>query len=230
MKPIPFAAPSVLAVLEGRKTVARQAVKFRGHWARFDYPYAARHPDGGWIFADFELTPGVISQVANPGGGMKCPLGSPGDKMWVRETWGGDNLCGFAYRADHPDWKQFEGDGDQPSSSWRPSSNMPQWASRIDLEVLEVRVERLQSITEEDAIAEGAIFTDYGKHDFSGGVPGATLVQRRGWSMGPTKSHEECLTDARHAFANLWDKTDGKRRPWAQNPWVWRVKFKKVSP
>lgn len=225
-KPIQLAAPSVIALLQGRKTVARQAVKFRGPWARFDYPHAAPHPVSGWVFADFELTPDRVAQIADPDGGMKCPLGSPGDKLWVRETWGGDATRGLGYRADHPDWVRYQGNGE--NSPWHPSSNMPRWASRINLEVLEVRVERLHAITEEDAVAEGAIFTDYGKHDFSGGVPGATLVQRRGWSMEPTTSADQCLLDARHAFANLWDKTEGKRRPWDQNPWVWRVRFRRL--
>lgn len=103
---------------------------------------------------------------------LRCPYGAPGDRLWVRETWQaihvsidpetgcGDDVqaapsipkdsqngwWGVVYAATDPQANGF---------AWRPSFYMPRWASRITLEVTEVRVERLQDISEEDAIAEG---------------------------------------------------------------------------
>lgn len=85
---------------------------------------------------------------------------------------------------------------------WLPSIHMPRWASRIFLEVTEVRVERLQAISEEDACAEG--------------VPASNGAAPTGW--------------ARQNFADLWDEINGVRAPWASNPWVWAITFRRVQP
>lgn len=131
-----------------------------------------------------------------------------GTRLWVRETWAGDDCCGYVYRADHPDADLSRGDlddGEQSIRQWRPSIFMPRNASRIDLSVVKVRGQRLWDITEEDAIAEG--------------VAPARIQDAREPTRGP-------LVDA---YANLWDIINGKRAPWRKNPWVFAITFKRLT-
>lgn len=166
----------------------------------------------------------------------RCPYGVSGDRLWVRETWYDDlspapapsererhedgSVEGIDYRATH-DCSNYEAgcpcnpDGDGRRSEWRPSIFMPRWASRITLEVIGVRVERLQAISEDDAIAEG--ITRYDGRWFDG-APHAI------------KGTAKALPTAREAFASLWDHINGERAPWASNPWVWAVSFRRVQP
>jgi hypothetical protein len=90
------------------------------------------------------------------------------------------------------------------SLRWRPSIHMPRWASRITLEVAGVRVERLQEITPDDAIAEG-VFGE-GRYNTQPGMPYPVAT-----------------------FAALWDSINDKRAPWASNPWVWVVEFRRID-
>ena len=129
-RPILFSAPMVRALLAGTKTQTRRIVKARDlEW--MDVHQGLREPDNA----------------------ERCPYGQPGDRLWVRETFGhferNENFapgCEVFYRAD----------GESLAvERWRPSIHMPRWASRITLEVTGVRVERLQDISEADATAEG---------------------------------------------------------------------------
>jgi hypothetical protein len=89
---------------------------------------------------------------------FRCPFGAVGDQLWVRETFAGDYGCGFIYAADHPNSDIRKGDlddGEQTLRRWTPSIHMPRDASRITLEIVGVRVERLNDISEADAMAEG---------------------------------------------------------------------------
>lgn len=140
-----------------------------------------------------------------------CPYGAPGDHLWVRETWDGVRLTGgsslVSYRAD----------GDTPvhdDGKWRPSIHMPRWASRITLEVTGVRVERVQDISESDALAEGVYATEvYGEEESK-----ATIT-----SMPPR-------LDYRSPFKSLWDSINAKRGfGWDVNPHVWVVEFKVIK-
>lgn len=149
---------------------------------------------------------------------IRCPYGRPGDRLWVKETWAydgpsldaaraavedamGPGSVGIYYRADmvHED----------SGLRWRPSIFMPRWASRLLLDVTEVRVERLQAISEEDARAEGAAF-----HDGLG-------IGHSGWRHDEKEIH----ADARSSFARLWREINGPES-WDENPWVWVVGFK----
>ena len=113
---------------------------------------------------------------------------------------------------------------EEPPPRWRPSIHMPRWASRITLEITGVRVERLQDITEEDAIAEG-IYEDQvivGAH-----CNGGTHTEVRGSRFFGTDDNEG-FEFAAGAYKALWDSIYG-RDSWDKNPWVWVVEFKRVE-
>lgn len=145
----------------------------------------------------------------------RCPYGEPGDLLWVRETHAiatghmYDGEAAVKYRADdalvalHDERSNSHARNASISDRWRPSIHMPRWASRLTLRVTEVRVERLQDISEDDAEAEGVDPYEY---------PSGPLAP----------SH-------RGAFFELWDKLNAQRAPWRSNPWVWVVSFERVT-
>lgn len=141
-----------------------------------------------------------------------CPYGAPGDRLWVRETWAwsGDTTVPEDERVARGDvWFRADPERTNPAIKWHPSIHMPRWASRITLEVTAVRVERLQAITEEDARAEG--HSSEPNPACVNGEPGHV------WYFDP-----------RTWFAHLWNAINSKRAPWASNPWVWMVGFRRL--
>ena len=136
--------------------------------------------------------------------GIKCPHGQPGDQLWVRETWMAFEEDRIHYRADYA----FDPKGDEEAGiTWRPSIFMPRWASRIQLEITDVRVQRVNDISELDAIDEGA---------------GATPTAHLEWDGEPY--------EYRKRFHELWDTINAKRGfGWDKNPWVWAITFKRIS-
>lgn len=134
----------------------------------------------------------------------------PGLRLWVKETFQSVRQD-VVYRAD--------GNGFDGVLAWRPSIFMPRKLSRITLEVTDVRVERLQDITEKDAKAEGVIDGTIAACGDHPALVGHVLGQDDG--MHPTR---------RRAFEVGWDVINGDRVPWASNPWVWAVSFRRVQP
>lgn len=134
-----------------------------------------------------------------------CPYGGPGDRLWVRETWRPSLQRADAY--------DYAASAEWPRSGprWRPSIHMPRRASRITLEVLSVRIERLQQITDEDVFAEGLEMNAAGS--FYAEV-GDELAE---------------FEEPRDAFAALWDGINSHRARWDSDPWVWRVEFRRVA-
>lgn len=154
--------------------------------------------------------------------GRKCPYGQTGDRIWVRETFGYVSPdehqrplseCSIEYRADlpvgctdHPGgWPANECAGDPQRPRWRPSIHMPRAASRILLEIVSVRVERLNDCSDADARAEG--------------TPGG---------HGVIPSYNYNATPSEH-FSHSWESINGAGS-WAANPWVWVIEFKRVTP
>ncbi len=187
-RPILFNAPMVRAVLEGRKTQTRRVVKPQPRDAQRIEECAG----GGWM-VDREQ--------------INFPY-APGMRLWVRESFSGphrvDHLPPSLWPVNPPLW--YWADGNPSSGDWtrpRPSIHMPRWASRILLEVTAVRVERLQDISEADAMAEGVGWSDY--------------QDQHGERMEP-----------REAFAALWEQINGPGS-WDANPWVWVVEFRRVE-
>ena len=134
------------------------------------------------------------------------PTYQPGDVLWVRETWAHETEFGTftgdaVYRADGD---QREREGGKPTDKWRPSIFMPKSACRLFLKVKAVRAEHLQDISEEDAMAEGVEYPHV-----------ITML---------SDMHKA----ARVSFRNLWDSINGKKNPWASNPWVWVIEFERV--
>ena len=134
-RPIIFNGDMVRAILDGRKTQERRPIKPQPIWVG-DPSVPFRTKD------------------ADPKGIIRCPYGAPGDRLWVRETWRMDAVnIGAEYRATISALMEHV-------APWTPSIHMPRWASRITLEITAVRVQRVQDITEEDALAEGMVPLD----------------------------------------------------------------------
>lgn len=240
-KPILFSAPMVRAILEGLKTVTRRVVKPQFKTGPVDVVDGVPSWDSPTNYA------GEVQM--NTQRGKPCPYGQPGDRLWVRETFIDLRGTGVEHRPD-PDGplQRYAYAADcRPGShsdevrkdfglKYKPSIHMPRDACRILLEITDVRVERLQDISEDQAKAEGCFFTDYGQQCFHGGTgwkdvgdcpAQAGHQQRNGWAWDKTTSHEQCLFTPRFAFANLWNSVGGD---WDANPWVWVVEFKRVTP
>lgn len=197
-RPILFSGEMVRAILSGAKTQTRRL-------------YRPRPCDN----VDDKHGPLVV---------LPSPYGSPGDRLWVRETWTHDHDSLEDARAAHEDamsessvlYRASMTTVDAEIYKWRPSIYMPRWASRITLEVTDVRVERLQAISEADARAEGvAPFFVRFTH----------VVREQRITSG------ELARDAEHraSYAVLWDELNADRAPWASNPWVWVVTFEVVT-
>lgn len=193
-RPILMNGEMVRAILNGRKTQTRRIIKTRKPWLT-QCDWYGKHPGGGWWGHD-----GIPGDV-KPGceRGFACPYGQPGDRLWVRETWCSDGVNVW-YRADkHPELDH----------GWEPSIHMPRWASRILLEIVDVRVERVQEISEADAIQEGI------KDHRELNAPFNTMFD--GIELGE--------------FQSRWKKLyplGGDS--WESNPWVWVIEFKVIEP
>lgn len=203
-RPILFSGPMVKAIIAGTKTQTRRLAKFE---RRDDYT-------GNLMFSGIEanrLNDGVWALVSRGAGGCwnertkYLHTYSPGDRLWVRETWGarGDGVWTIADARMHHDRIVYAADGgDGP---WWPSIFMPREFSRLTLTVTDVRVQRLQDIPPSDVEAEGI------------GIP----FHHRGSLHDPHRwKHDH--------FRPLWDSINGKRpgATWADNPWIVAVTFK----
>ena len=213
-KPILFSGEMVRAILDGRKGNTRRIVTRNNSTVLGDT--RCENWDellwNGEEYADDSLA--TLGMPRNQylhvpamceGDEVRYRVGSrvsPGDTLWVREAWGlHDTQPSDGPANAHVYYRATDGDRhDLRYQRWRPSIHMPRWASRITLKVLGVHVERLQDITEEDAIAEGFNQTTY--RDGRG------------------------VESARLAFRNLWDGINGKGA-WAANPWVWVYEFER---
>lgn len=149
-----------------------------------------------------------------------CPYGQPGDRLYVRETWLQDS-DGIHYRAD----ETFPEGAAAMLGGWRPSIHMPRKASRITLEVTGVRVERLNDISEADAIAEGITCENVIVGcNCNGGVHREEFADRYFFDGGFCDGYEY----AEDAYRALWEKINGPGS-WDLNPWVWVIEFRRMA-
>jgi len=204
-RPILFSGSMVRAILEGRKTQTRRIIKPQPWRIVGQDVYGNVDDMIFWRFGEKR------EDWPTPN---NCPYGQRGDRLWVRETWA-KNIqgCpnGVTYRADH---LNPLGDGPANPITWKPSIHMPRIASRITLEITTVRVEKLWSITEADALAEGIT----GPHHV--GYPAFRVPE----------DSKPRYSSAVAAFEALWDSINSKRAPWSYNLWVWVLEFKRVAP
>ncbi len=161
-RPILFNTPMVQAILSGQKTQTRRIVN-KAPTTEINHRLIALNNGWNWQVDQQGIVPTMHREIDNP---MVCPYGQIGDRLWVRESWYQKGTVGRSYPDD--DEYQFFGhkqaayvaDGDAPKD-WtvkkRPSIHMPRWASRILLEITNIRVQRLQAISVEDALAEGIV-------------------------------------------------------------------------
>ena len=243
-RPILFSAPMVRAILDGRKTQTRRKLKAGWIVEKVDEPnwygkrvlvhrptcqlgFCEKIDDGELACGGYELSADGIA--------VRSPYGHPGDRLWVRETWHSCGHCGAGsahYRAggwirrprvDGPDRDDFDLRPLAPKCAahgWRPSIHMPRWASRISIDVSEVRLERLQEISDDDARSEGV------ERDIGRDVPAA---------MGPTETWlnyvdpDNWCSSPQSSYRTLWESINGAGS-WATNDWVWAITFRRVQP
>jgi hypothetical protein len=239
-KPVLFAGPMVKAILEGRKTQTRRLIGLdtlrRSETPGYDWTWRGqapvrsiaqqkRHPRGCWQDVTHEKFLSLLPYAV-------------GDVLWVRETWTLASRDGYRQYAGLEDERYWPSTMDRPhvqsrwnwvhnviyradgeyvaddgvKESWHPSLHMERWMSRLSLEVTAVRVERLQDISREDAIAEG--------------VP--TEPFEGTWNGEPATIYP---TDPTYQFAVLWNQINGVEGPksWNANPWVAVYEFKRCE-
>lgn len=197
--PIIFNAEMVRAILAGKKTQTRRVIN--------------PQPQGMPLLSeDGEVQLNEDGEIPFRNGGklreinfIKSKYGQPGDKLWVRETWGEVIPDKIVYRANHADDYQWgAGKSSQGGFQWKPSIYMPRLACRITLKILDIRIERLQIISAKDVLAEGV-----------------KCLPKEGtmtWGL-----------DSIRRFMNLWDSIHSKDGfSWETNPWVWVIEFKRV--
>jgi len=215
-QPVLFSGPMVRAILEGRKTQTRRVI---GKQPMDILPCKGDWAGKRWVSLD--------TREPQPSGTIfGCKYGVPGDRLWVRETFyepmsGYTNENGDYVPVSLKDRAlvRYVADGGEVDTSWRstpkhclvkrPSIHMPRWASRITLEIVNVRVQRLALISQRDCKAEGV-------------GPECTPADPRG-KWRPDRPYFE-------AFWRLWNSINEKRgHGWNSNPWVWVIEFKRID-
>lgn len=213
-KPILFSTEMVQAILAGRKMQTRrvvnpQPIKFR---TEFPIPVSDAIKDNKALIKKGYALLGTSGPLSGYTYGKSKY--QPGDILWVRETYidvgeKADQYFGgvrFHYKAN----QNFVG-----CWPWKPSIFMPKEAARIFLKITNVRVERLQDISEEDAIAEG--------------------VKKGIFRNGPNTIKEEFQLEFnvhghhKDGFKFIWQSINAKKHPWESNPWVWVYEFERIE-
>jgi hypothetical protein len=194
-KPILFSGPMIRAILEGRKTQTRRVVK--------------PQPDYLWNEEPCTQASGYCKGPA----GFKSAWDAIHNRLWVRESFWYQEWLGLP--SSEPQPIHYTADGNTEcleDYKQKPSIFMPRWASRITLEITNVRVERLQDISEADAIAEG-VYTN------------EQAIEKLGLPSD-AKLSGTCVDK----YRIVWESINGKKYSWASNPWVWVISFKRLEP
>ncbi len=202
--PILFSTPMVQAILAGNKTMTRRVIKpqpFKSeHWFEWEGTRPKAKKNGGGISSTHESS--LIENLT-----WHCPYGKPGDVLWVREKFFKDDDFGanrkeYVYAANIDEYILKYSKG-----IWKPSIHMPRRACRLFLKIKSIKVERLHSISEADAKAEGAEML--------------------------TNMHSDININAREpnyrtGFARIWIDINGLEN-YVTNPWVWVIEFEKIN-
>lgn len=220
--PILFSTPMVKAILEGRKTQTRRVIKSFGQ-----YTVENR------LWDDEDRGSNIEPVMINKSGPWKgsncsiidnthhCPYGTIGDILWVRETFKFLDPD-YAYKADFI----F---GIDEGIKWKPSIFMPRKACRILLEIINIKVERLQDISPGDACDEGISYFNIDSEALEGGELVADF-ENYTWKNDPDYEdyHFPTFASCIESYRTLWQKINGKES-WNENPWVWVIEFKIIN-
>lgn len=224
-KPILFNTEIVRAILDGRKTETRRlpSKRIEDKWLNYEEWVTAAAPPGSTSLTEKEFY-------------EEYPPYRPGDILYVRETWclrfDGEK---YFYKADKHTPREEKRLIDYDHVSWKPSIHMPKEAARIFLKVKDVRVERLQDITEEQASSEGVPDDlDYPiSKVYCPRCHGEGLIGAVGASLGYMEVDCPNCDTAIKRFKNLWNSTikkaDLDRYGWDANPWVWVIEFERIE-
>lgn len=220
-RPIPFTASMVRAILEGRKTQTRRVLRtIPCGCGKRDIKEVQPFDGQGGCIGDGHTGEWWCARCTSYEHRVFCAYGKPGDRLWVRETFCNVALPGY------PPVYFYHADGvEKPAhvKHWMPPMFCPRQASRIILEVRDVRVERLNKISEEDAIAEGAKRNDAPGEEWDGSY----LTQRYIDGIEGAQNDEPHCS-ALDWYRHLWQSINGLGS-WSVNPWVWVVEFKVIQ-
>lgn len=211
-RPILFSGAMVRALLDGSKTQTRRIIKPDPgpYWNPVVGVYNPIVIKNG----GYEAPGPEIFGASDENQGFKCPYGKPGDRLWVRETWRGVveisqpgtpveyGVARYVPDQEHCRRIEYAATMERDGEPFRPSIHMPRWASRILLEIVDVRVERLQDIGTEEIQAEGVVTA---REDIMEHGCRARVID----------------------FSRLWESINGAGS-WDANPWVWMVEFERV--
>ena len=247
-RPILFSAPMVRAILDGTKTQTRRVVRFPRK--RESFVVVEENPGDWWPYESDDGESNVCDDgCEHP---YSSPFGYRGDRLWVRENHCFLDVAKSAFSqfplgpenggavgpdvwdvvVEYSDGTEAETsvEGDKPKQTrargetrWRPSTSMPRWASRITLEITAVRVERLQDISEQDAMAEGVDWRTCPRRQTEENMQAQIAADRIGMAV----AYYEKI-DSVGGYKRLWESINGPGS-WDANPWVWVVEFKRVS-
>lgn len=211
--PILFSTEMIKAILEGRKTMTRRIVKPQpdddGLHNHTKFPMSLQSDLQGWW--------GTVDETGESKQ-FNCRYGYEGHLLWVRETWkpryikGCLNEFRLQYPKVYPWFYSADGESESGYGGWKPSIHMPKEAARIWLEVINTWVERLQEITEENAIAEGI----------------EKSISGNGRIVWKHYTKDKYGPSPVHSYETLWRKINGEES-WNENPFVWVVEFKVLS-
>lgn len=197
--PIIFNSEMVKAILDGRKTQTRRVIKPQIEQWKDCYAYQVKKDNN--VGYPLVMRFNDLEEM-----NKYCPYGKVGDRLWVREGFG---LLGRALSDGKPPdnemsvicYRATDKNVVKHCIKWRPSIHMPRWASRITLEITDVRVERLQEITAKDCVTEGCSRTIESNPHYH----------------------------PRDRFKDLWNSIHKKQYRWEDNPWVWVITFRRVN-
>lgn len=223
-KPIIFSGPMVRAILDGRKSQTRRIIN-PDTWNPASSEFSGRFRLGA--YSDKVGLQAYFEHIDTGNWfGTKCPYDQPGGRIWVKENfavqpelWAESHLLQPIHYLADSDPREIE------DYAVKSSRFMPRWASRITLEITGIRVERLQDISEQDAIAEGIECRNV--------IVGSNCDSGYQYEVWEDRyfydgCQDEILESSTDAYESLWNKLNGPGS-WDKNPWVWVIEFRRIE-
>ena len=229
-KPILFNTEMVRAILDGRKTQTRRLIKPQPPCTLKKMTEGQRA--GEWHL--YQDSPMMNPTTNSPWGAQYSPQYHPGDILWVRETWNGLKTGNEKFGHHKTFWYKADEKDGNPDDKWRPSIHMPRAAARLFLRIIDVRTERLQDMTEEDAICEGYDGMPWCYHHVFENYPDSPIPcdASSGYDCPPDRPCDKSIPEL--FGETIWNptikKSDLDRYGWEANPWVWVIEFERYTP